>query len=246
MLMLVLEISRGLRGLTGFWGGTISGCFDLALTAWMGSDLGERAGGWREILAGMPTIYTLGHSSHAAERFRALLEQHAIEVLVDTRSAPYSRYTPQFDRESLKELAGAAGMKYMWLGDVVGGRPRDERCYDTEGRVLYGRVAEQTEFREAMERLKRGAEEFRVALLCSEEDPAHCHRRLLITRVLLGEGVEVRHIRGDGALQTDAEVEALSGKRLIEVQPALFGELEEASWRSSAPIGKPAARSVME
>ncbi|MES2393357.1 MAG: DUF488 domain-containing protein [Acidobacteriota bacterium] len=194
----------------------------------------------------MAKVFTIGHSSHAPERFRALLGEHGIEVLVDTRSAPYSRYTPQFDREALKDLAGAAGVKYMWMGDVVGGRPREEDCYDAEGRVLYSRVARLPEFRAAVERLKRGAEEFRVALLCSEEDPAHCHRRLLITRVLLGEGAEVEHIRGDGTVESDAQVEARSGKKLIEPQPALFGELEDASWRSSAPIGKPAARSVME
>jgi uncharacterized protein (DUF488 family) len=194
----------------------------------------------------MAKIYTVGHSSHTAEHFLALLRQHGVEALVDTRSAPYSRYSPQFDRESLKELVAAAGIRYLWLGDVVGGRPRDEACYDADGRVLYGRVAEQAEFREAVERLKRGADEFRVALLCSEEDPAHCHRRLLVSRVLLGEGVEIAHIRGDGSLNSDEDVARKSGKLLIEKQPALFGELDQANWRSTGVIGKRAARSVME
>jgi uncharacterized protein (DUF488 family) len=193
----------------------------------------------------MRTVFTIGHSSHAPERFAELLQQHGIEVLVDTRSSPYSRYSPQFDREALRELAGKAGAKYLYLGDVVGGRPRDEGCYDAEGRVLYGRVAAQAEFVEAMERLERGADEYRVALLCSEEDPAHCHRRLLISRVLIGRGTEVGHIRGDGSLETDDEVAAKSGKALVERQPALFGEIDEAGWRSTGVIGKPAARSAI-
>jgi uncharacterized protein (DUF488 family) len=193
----------------------------------------------------MRTFYTIGHSSHSPEHFVGLLRQHGIQVAADTRSAPYSRYTPQFDREALRDLLAVAGVKYLYLGDAVGGRPRDESCYDAEGRVLYGRVAEQAEFREAVERLQRGADEFRVALLCSEEDPAHCHRRLLISRVLIGEGAEIRHIRGDGAVETDEEVAMRSGKALIELQPALFGELEDASWRSTGVIGKPAARSVV-
>lgn len=191
------------------------------------------------------TFYTIGHSSHPPEHVVGLLRQHGIQVVADTRSAPYSRYSPQFDREALRELLAAAGVKYLYLGDAVGGRPRDQSCYDAEGRVLYGRVAELPEFREAVERLQRGADEFRVALLCSEEDPAHCHRRLLISRVLMGEGAEIRHIRGDGTLESDAEVARQSGKPLIEPQPALFGELEEASWRSSGVIGKPAARSLL-
>jgi len=193
----------------------------------------------------MSTFYTIGHSSHPPEHFVGLLRQHGIQVVADTRSAPYSRYTPQFDREALRELLGDAGVKYLYLGDAVGGRPRSESCYDAEGRVLYGRVAELPEFRDAVERLQRGAEEFRVALLCSEEDPAHCHRRLLLSRVLMGEGAEIRHIRGDGTLETDAEVARQSGKPLIEPQPALFGEMDEASWRSTGVIGKPAARSAV-
>ena len=190
----------------------------------------------------MRTIFTIGHSSHAAEQFAGLLQQHEIQVLVDTRSSPYSRYSPQFDREALRELAATAGAKYLYLGDVVGGRPRDEGCYDAEGRVLYGRVATQPEFVEAIERLERGADEFRVALLCSEEDPAHCHRRLLISRVLMARGAEVQHIRGDGSLETDEVVAAKSGKALVE-PPSLFGEIDEAGWRSTNAIGKPAARS---
>jgi uncharacterized protein (DUF488 family) len=185
----------------------------------------------------MRTIFTIGHSSHPPERFAALLRQHEIGVLVDTRSAPYSRFTPQFDREALRQLVAGAGVKYLYLGDVVGRRPRDERCYDAEGRVLYGRVAAQPEFLEAVERLERGADEFRVALLCSEEDPAHCHRRLLISRVLLTRGAEIQHIRGDGSVQSEEAVAAQSGKALIEPQPALFGELDEANWRSTNAIG---------
>jgi uncharacterized protein (DUF488 family) len=191
----------------------------------------------------MSMVYTIGHSSHAATRFMELLRLHGIEVLVDTRSAPYSRFAPQFDREALQELA--AGVRYLYMGDVVGGRPRDEACYDAEGHVLYGRVARQDEFQEAIARIERGAAEFRLALLCSEEDPAHCHRRLLISRVLQGDGVEIAHIRGDGSVDADEAVARKSGKLLVETQAALFGEIEEAGWRSSGVIGKPAARSVI-
>jgi uncharacterized protein (DUF488 family) len=193
----------------------------------------------------MRKLYTIGHSSHALEHFLGLLQQHGIQVVVDTRSSPYSRYSPQFDRESMRDLLATAQLKYLYLGDIVGGRPKDESCYDAEGRVLYGRVARQPEFQEAIARLQQGADEFRVALMCSEEDPAHCHRRLLISRVLISAGAEITHIRGDASLETDEEVASRTGKALIEVQPALFGELDEANWRSTNAIGKPAARSLI-
>jgi len=191
-------------------------------------------------------FFTVGHSSHTAEHFLGLLRQHEIAVVVDTRSAPYSRYSPQFDRETLKENLLAAGVKYLWMGDVVGGRPREESCYDPEGRVLYSRVSELPEFRAGVERLERGAREFRLALLCSEEDPAHCHRRLLISRVLTERGAVIEHIRGDGHIDSDAEITAKSGKVLAGAQPALFAEIEEEQWRSTGAIGKRAARSVFE
>ncbi len=84
-----------------------------------------------------------------------------------------------------------------------------------------------------------------MALLCSEEDPAHCHRRLLISRVLVQRGAEILHVRGDGALDTDEVVAAKSGKLLIEPQAALFGEMDEAGWRSTGVIGRAATRSVI-
>ena len=119
----------------------------------------------------MRTIYTIGHSSHTAENFLALLQQYCIEVLVDTRSALYSRYSPQFDRETLRDAVTTAGIKYLYLGDVVGGRPKDECHYDDQGRARYGKMGKDAEFLSGIERLERGAGDFRVALMCSEEDP---------------------------------------------------------------------------
>ena len=47
------------------------------------------------------------------------------------------------------------------------------------------------------QRLRRGIKDYRVCLLCSEEDPARCHRALLVARELVKESVEVRRIRAD-------------------------------------------------
>jgi uncharacterized protein (DUF488 family) len=181
-------------------------------------------------------LYTIGHSSHTAEHFLSLLQQNRIEVLVDTRSAPYSRYTPHFDRETLRDLITTAGMKYLYLGDVVGGRPRDEAHLDEHGRARYAKMGKDEDFLSGIERLEHGADEFRVALMCSEEDPAHCHRRLLIGRVLIERGARLQHIRGNGEMQAEAQVAASSGKALVEAQPALFAEMDEDKWRSTASV----------
>jgi uncharacterized protein (DUF488 family) len=184
------------------------------------------------------TVYTIGHSSHPIEHFIALLRQHEIEVLVDTRSSPYSRYAPWFDRELLQRSVTAGQMQYLFMGDVVGGRPKDETFYDEEGRVLYSRVGQSEEFLKGVERLEGGIRQYRVALMCSEEDPAHCHRRLLIGRVLVERGTEILHIRKDGKLQTESDIVLESDKMLTDVQPALFAELDEEKWRSTASVSR--------
>lgn len=184
----------------------------------------------------MNTVYTIGHSAHAVEKLAELLRHHRIQVVVDTRSAPYSRFAPQFDRELLQRSLSASGMRYLFLGGELGGRPKSPDYYDAQGHVLYGRMTSDRAFGEAIERLERGIAEFRVALLCGEEDPAHCHRRLLVGRVLAERGHELLHIRGDGRVQSDAEIAAESGKPLANEQPALFAELDEDQWRSTASV----------
>jgi uncharacterized protein (DUF488 family) len=184
----------------------------------------------------MSTVHTIGHSAHAWEAFAALLKEHRIDVVVDIRSAPYSRFAPQFDNEVLQRKLAEGGVKHLFLGAELGGRPSDPECYDKQGHALYGRMTANLDFQAGIERLERGIAAYRVALLCGEEDPAHCHRRLLVGRVLVERGHELLHIRGDGRLQTEAELAAESGKPLVKDQPALFAELEEDQWRSTASV----------
>jgi len=186
--------------------------------------------------AQMSSFFTLGHSNHDLEAWLALVRQHQIEVVVDTRSSPYSKYVPQFDKEPIQRSLEEAGVRYLFLGAELGGRPANPSYYDASGRVLYGRLRDDARFRAAIARLESGMERFRVALLCGEEDPAHCHRRLLIGRVLIERGHTMLHIRGDGHLDSDESVAAEARKPLIANQPALFAELDEDQWRSTASV----------
>jgi uncharacterized protein (DUF488 family) len=127
-----------------------------------------------------------------------LLTQCRIEVLVDTRSQPYSRYAPQFNRESLKTSLEQAHIKYLYLGDSLGGRPAEEQYYSPDGKVDYDRLAQAPFYLEGLERLKKGAEQYRLAIMCSEADYHKCHRYWLITRSLVAEGVCVQHILHSG------------------------------------------------
>ena len=152
------------------------------------------------------SVFTIGHSNHPVEIFISLLEANGIEVLVDTRSKPYSKFASQYNCEALKSSLAAARIRYLFLGKELGGKPEGSEFYDPEGFVLYDRIAESPLFLEGLERLIDGASKYRVAALCSEENPVSCHRRLLIAKVLAKRGVDTLHIRGDGRIQSEDEL----------------------------------------
>jgi uncharacterized protein (DUF488 family) len=176
------------------------------------------------------TLLTIGHSNHSAEHFQGLLTRHGVEVLVDVRSWPHSRFVKWADSSRIGDVAREAGAKYLFLGKELGGRPEGDEFYDEAGYVLYGKLAQSEEFRAGIERLVRGGRKWRVAIMCSEEDPASCHRRLLVAKVLLEEGLTIGHIRGDGRCELESEP-------IVLAEASLFDD-EEGSWRSSLSVSR--------
>jgi hypothetical protein len=85
----------------------------------------------------MSSFFTIGHSNHEFPAWLALLRRHAVEVVVDTRSSPYSKYVPQFDKELMQRSLEQAGIRYLFLGAELGGRPANPAYYDAKGRVRY-------------------------------------------------------------------------------------------------------------
>jgi uncharacterized protein (DUF488 family) len=169
-------------------------------------------------------VFTVGHSNHSAEKFAILLGKHEIEVLVDIRSRPYSRHAPQFNASGIEATLSGEGIRYRFLGRELGGRPEGGEFYDTEGRVDYTLVEGSQLFLDGIKRLEQEIKTRKVALLCSEEDPTRCHRRLLVGRALEERGITLLHIRGDGSVETEDEMDG--------GQPVLFPE-REASPRKS-------------
>jgi uncharacterized protein (DUF488 family) len=182
------------------------------------------------------TIQTIGHSNHSADHFLQLLKSHQIEVVVDTRSRPYSNYATHFDQSPLKQSLTTNGVQYLYLGRELGGRPEGDQYYDAKGHVLYHRVAESELFLQGLARLESGMQKFRIALLCAEENPAHCHRRLLITRVLIERGIHVDHIRGDGRLQSESDLARELDDSADQIP--LFEETKDDAWKSIPSVSR--------
>lgn len=190
-------------------------------------------------------VYTIGHSNVALEALLALLARHEIGLLADVRSAPYSRFVPHFNRPSLEAAAKRAGITYRFMGDTLGGRPQGDDYYDADGHVLYGRVARAEWFQRGIAQLRELAARERVAVLCGEEDPAGCHRRLLVGRVLARDGALLRHIRGDGRVEEERAVAIDVPAPSLWDDPAeeAVREREERAWRSIRPVSRTPAPS---
>jgi uncharacterized protein (DUF488 family) len=158
------------------------------------------------IMSVEPTeVCTIGHSSHSQERFMALLRGAGVTAIADVRTAPYSRRHPHFNREALRAALQSEGIAYVYLGRELGGRPSAPELY-SDGVADYERMAQAGEFAQGLDRVIEGARTYRIALMCSEREPLHCHRCLLVSRALAQRGVRVSHILDDG-LVSQAEIE---------------------------------------
>jgi uncharacterized protein (DUF488 family) len=157
-------------------------------------------------------IHTIGHSDHTTSGFVDLLRQHGVTLVADVRSQPYSRWAPQFNRETLEHDLREAGIGYRFLGGELGGRPSDVELYDA-GLPDYARVEQSQAYQRGIEQLLETARTEEVALMCSEGDHGDCHRHKLLTQTLLKRGIPVVHIKPDGR--------TVDGERIPE-QLALF------------------------
>ena len=144
-------------------------------------------------------LYSIGHSNHQINEFIALLKRHDIEAIADVRSAPYSRYNPQYNKEELLKSLKEESIAYVYLGRELGARRDEAECL-RNGKVDFSLVRQLPVFLSGIERLLDGVNKMRVAMMCAEKDPMNCHRNVLISEHLKTASIEIVHILADGAL----------------------------------------------
>ena len=176
-------------------------------------------------------IFTVGHSSHAFNRFLLLLQKHVIEAVVDVRSYPGSRRHPHFSRESLSTALGEEGIEYHWLEALGGNRKRAKDAPPSPNRGIvdeafryYADYMATNEFRHGVAGLIEIVGAHRTAIMCAENDYRRCHRQL-VSDHLLANDVSVQHILPDGVLKPHvltAGVKIVDGTVTYPGQPTLF------------------------
>lgn len=173
----------------------------------------------------MSTIYTIGHSVHEISYFISLLKKYDIDLVLDVRSTPFSKYAPQFNKEVLRETLGDNNIQYTFLGDSFGARQKDASLYGEDDILDFCKVLNSERFNETLNQVIDNINGANMALMCSEKEPIDCHRSILISRAFKDKGIEVNHILGNGKIETQNGLE----NRLLELydfptdyQPSLF------------------------
>lgn len=185
-------------------------------------------------------IFTVGYSNLDQDAFSAILGMHSIQTLIDIRSTPFSQRHPEYNRSNLAAFIESRGMKYLFAGDNLGGRPIDDSQYDEEGVVDYYLIRKTPNFQKGLAMLLETESKWNTAIMCAEEDPLHCHRGLMIAPELRETGVPLSHIRKGGQIESSREMEtrAMKEAKLLKIAqaPTLFQDSETELFEQSVKI----------
>jgi uncharacterized protein (DUF488 family) len=138
---------------------------------------------------------------------------------------PYSKYTPQYNKEDLKNSLTSHGIYYIFMGNEFGARREDKSLYTEEGFLDFDKVSKTSLFGAGVERIKNGIKnKYSIAFMCTEKDPIDCHRNIMVAREFHKMKYSIYNILENGEVQTQKDIE----KRLLDIyfpdrmQPTLF------------------------
>jgi uncharacterized protein (DUF488 family) len=165
------------------------------------------------------------------QQFIELLCREKVEFLLDVRSSPYSKFQPEFSQAALKASLDARGIRYVFVGDTLGGRPSDGTVY-RDGHVDYVLCRTKPWFKQGIARIEVSQQGGHVvALMCSEGRPESCHRSKLIGVELVERGIEPQHIDPDGRLvaQETVMLRLTGGQRLLWAEEPQLSRYKRSS-----------------
>ena len=175
-------------------------------------------------------LFTIGYSAFMVKDFLDALMHYGINVVIDVRSQPYSANYSGYNRENIEQALKRKGIHYRNYAREFGARQTDLRFFSPEGYLDFELFSESPNFIRGIDNLKSSmAQGYSVALMCAEKNPAICHRSIMISRVLYGNGYNVNHILADGGIETQSDIESQLLDRYFpdRQQLSLFGEEDQ-------------------
>jgi uncharacterized protein (DUF488 family) len=149
-------------------------------------------------------LYSIGYATKDLDIFLQQLSAHNISAIADVRSVPYSKVFHDYHRENLIQSLKTQDIHYVYLGEELGPRSKDDNHYNNRGQVQFERLQKSALFEQGINRILTGlGKSLNIAMLCAEKDPAICHRSLLIGEYLLDQHqLDIQHICHDGNIKT--------------------------------------------
>jgi len=142
--------------------------------------------------------YTMGFSNRTWDQTLEILQAFRIERLIDIRTLPGSKHTPQFNLEHLQQALPIEGVEYIHLKGLGGLRkPRKDltlnAAWENSGFRGYADYMQTPEFEEALNQLIAFLKEKTTVYCCTESVFWRCHRQL-VSDALLVRGYQTGHI----------------------------------------------------
>ena len=165
-------------------------------------------------------ILTAGYGNLGFDAFVDRLKGFAVTHLVDVRAVPWSNYYEEFRRDELSKLVPPAGMRYIYMGDTLGGIKSSSALCKQPGTVDPAPLFDRPELRLGIDKLLLAANdaEKSICLMCGCLRAEKCHRSWLLGEVLTERGAEVLHVSAEGTQLSQPEVMRLRAPE----QAALF------------------------
>lgn len=147
-------------------------------------------------------VYTLGHSNRSLEEFTKILQNYSIQILLDVRRFPSSRFLQHFSYSNLVKTLAEIKVDYLWIEGLGGFRKFGKDIEDigmgksikSEGFRAYATyLATNSIAREALGKLASIARQKITIIMCRERYPWRCHRRF-ISDYLFSRDFQVIHI----------------------------------------------------
>lgn len=138
----------------------------------------------------MQKIFLIGHGNIPLEEFMEKIRGKKVNLVIDIRSVPFSKYVSHFNQENLKKALQEKNISYLYMGDVLGGK-------QSQG---FEKYIKSIKFKEALKKLQTKIKNKRSALMCSEIDCAQCHRKFIGWR-LADMGIKVENILDKNKIQ---------------------------------------------
>jgi uncharacterized protein (DUF488 family) len=141
--------------------------------------------------------YTMGFSTRTWGETVELMNGYSIERLVDIRTLPGSKRTPQFNLEHLRAALPQAGIEYVHMKELGGLRKPKKDSINTawrnEGFRGYADYMQTVDFDAALQRLIGLIREKTTVYVCTEAVFWRCHRQL-VSDALIIRGFHIGHI----------------------------------------------------